>query len=152
MYRTRSKCPKWLSRAPTMFSVLLGLSAAVLLSACASGGSEADGPVRVEIISLDHAPIRSATTEVSDLAAEYGEDIILSTYQFDTPEGDSFAEDNGITEHTPIAIFINGETGFDVDGRTVNFLSFPQGGGTGFVADGDWTIDDLRAVLDRQTS
>jgi len=123
---------------------------AVLLAACSSGGSEAEGPVQVEIISLDHAPIRPATEEVSNLAAEYGEDLTLATYHFGTPEGDSFADDNGVTDHTPIAIFINGESQFDIDGRTVNFLSFPQGEGTGLVADGDWTIDDLRTVLDRE--
>lgn len=123
--------------------------ASVLLAACSSGGSEADGPVLVEIISLDHAPVRPAVEEASGLVAEYGEDVTLSTYHFDTPDGDSFAEERGITDHTPIVIFIDGESEFEIDSRTVRFLSFPQGGGTGLVADGDWTIDDLRTVLDR---
>ena len=135
---------------PPRFGLVLALMTSVLLVACSSSGSEADGPVRVAIISLDHAPIRPATEQVSDLAAEYGEDVTVSIYHFGTPEGDSFAADNGITDHTPIAIFVNGESEFDIDdGRTVQFLSFPQGEGTGIVADGDWTIDDLRAVLDQ---
>lgn len=131
------------------FLLQLALMASVLLAACSSGGSEVDGPVLVEIISLDHAPIRPAVEEASGLAAEYGKDVTLSTYHFDTEEGDSFADDNGITDHTPIAIFINGESEFEIDGRSVRFLSFPVGGGTGLVDDGDWTIDDLRTVLDR---
>lgn len=134
---------------PPRVGLVLALMASVLLVACSSSGSEADGPVRVEIISLDHAPIRPATEKVSDLAAEYGEDVTVSVYHFGTPEGDSFADDNGVTDHTPIAIFVNGESEFDIDGRTVQFLSFPQGEGTGIVAEGDWTVDDLRAVLDR---
>lgn len=133
-----------------MRSVLLLLAVlSVLFASCSSDASEAVGAVRVEIISLDHAPIRPATEEASELAGEYGADVTLSTYHFDTPEGDSFADDNGLTEHTPIAIFIDGESEFDIDGRSVKFLSFPQGEGTGVVADGGWTMDDLRAVLDR---
>lgn len=131
------------------FLLVLALVGSVFLAACSSSGSEGGGPVQVEIISLDHAPIRPVTEEASDLATEYGEDVTLSTYHFDTPDGDSFAAGNRITDHTPIAIFVNGESEFDVDGRAVQFLSFPQGEGTGVVADGDWTIADLRAVLDR---
>lgn len=128
--------------------LLVVLLASVLLATCSSGGSEADGPARVEIISLDHAPIRPTAEEVSELAAEFGEDVVVSIYHFDTPEGDAFAEENELTDHTPIAIFVNGESQFDIDGRTVQFLSFPQGEGTGVVAEGDWTFDDLRTVLD----
>lgn len=130
------------------FPLLLILS--VLLAACSLGGSESKGPVRIEIISLDHAPIRPTTDEAAALAAEYGEDVTLLTLHFDTPEGDTFATDNGLNDHTPIAIFIDGETGFEIDGRAVNFLSFPQGDGPGIVADGDWTFADLRTVLDRE--
>ena len=55
-------------------------------------------------------------------------------------------------EHTPIAIFVNGEIEFDLGGRTVKFHSFPQGAGTGMVAEGVWTMADLRAVLDQVTN
>ncbi len=137
MLRTRLKQPHLLVLA------LLGL-----LSACTgSAESHPSGPVLVEIISLDHAPIRPTTEEASALAQEFGQDVTLVTYQFGTPEGDTFAEENGLDEHTPIAIFINGEPEFEIDGRAVQFQSFPQGGGTGIVAEGEWTFDDLRTVL-----
>ena len=121
----------------------------VVLTAC--GGGQAQGPVRVEIISLDHAPIRPAVQEAMDVAAEYGDKMTVKSYKFDTPEGAAFAEEHGLTEHTPIAIFVNGEIEFEVNGRTVKFYSFPQGAGTGMVAEGVWTLDDLRAVLDQET-
>ncbi len=127
--------------------LMFGVIASLLFAACSSDGSEADGPVLVEIISLDHAPIRPTTDEAADLVAEYGEGVVLSNYHFGTPEGDSFAEENGLTDHTPIAIFINGESKFDIDGHQVQFFSFPQGEGTGVVAEGDWTFDDLRTIL-----
>lgn len=107
--------------------------------------------IRVEIISLDHAPIRPFTQAALEIAGSYGDDMTVIVYDFDTPEGKAFAEETGLTEHTPIAIFIDGRYEFDVNGRTVAFLDFPQGEGTGVVADGNWTMDDLRTVLDRMT-
>lgn len=107
--------------------------------------------IRVEIISLDHAPIRPFTEAALAIAESYGDDVTVIVYDFDTPEGEAFAEAAGVTEHTPIAIFIDGRYEFEVDGRTVAFLNFPQGEGTGVVADGTWTMDDLRTVLDRVT-
>lgn len=122
----------------------------LVLAAC--GGRQSNGPVQVEIISLDHAPIRATVQEALDVAAEYGDTVTVQSYNFDTPEGAAFAEAHGLTEHTPIAIFLNGETEFEVNGRTVKFHSFPQGEGTGMVAEGVWTMADLRAVLDQETN
>lgn len=51
-----------------------------------------------------------------------------------------------------MAIFVDGEMTFEVDGRSVTFYSFPQGEGTGMVAEGVWTMADLRAVLDQITN
>jgi hypothetical protein len=118
------------------------------MAAC---GGQADGPVQVEIISLDHAPIRPAVQEAIDVTTEYGDKVTVQSYNFDTPEGAAFAEEHGLTEHTPIAIFVNGEMEFEVNGRTIKFYSFPQGAGTGMVAEGVWTLDDLRTVLDQET-
>lgn len=111
--------------------------------------STEDG-IRVEIIALDHAPIRPFRQAALEIAGSYG-DVTVIVYDFDTPEGEAFAEEAGLTEHTPIAIFIDGRYEFDVDGRTVAFLDFPQGEGTGVVADGNWAMDDVQAVLDRMT-
>ena len=127
----------------------------LVLTACSAelvdGPVQSEGPVQVEIISLDHSPIRPAVQEVKDVAAEYGDKVAVQSYNFDTPEGAAFAEERGLAGHTPIAIFVNGKMEYEVDGRTVRFFSFPQGGGTGMVAEGVWTMDDLRAVLDQET-
>ena len=85
------------------FSLLLFMT--LVLAAC--GGGQAKGPVQVEIISLDHAPIRPAMQEAIGVAAEYGDKVIVQSYKFDTPEGAAFAEAHGLKEHTPIAIFVN---------------------------------------------
>ena len=111
-----------------------------------------DAAVQVEVIALDHAPIRPAVEDVEALVTEYGEKVGYTLYSFDTDEGIAFAEQHDLTEHTPIAIYINGEIEFDMDGRAVKFYSFPQGSGTGVVPDGVWTMDDLRSVLDQETN
>jgi hypothetical protein len=132
-------------RKLSIFSLLL-----LVLAACSGG--QADGPVQVEIISLDHAPIRPAVQEVLDVVAGYGDKVTVQSYDFDTPEGVAFAEEHGLMEHTPIAVFVNGEMEFELDGRPVKFYSFPQGAGTGMVAEGVWTMDDLRAILNQKTN
>jgi len=132
-------------RKLAIFSLLL-----LVLAACSGG--QADGPVQVEIISLDHAPIRPAVQEVLDVVAGYGDKVTVQSYDFDTPEGVAFVEEHGLTEHTPIAVFVNGEMEFELDGRPVKFYSFPQGAGTGMVAEGAWTMDDLRAILNQKTN
>jgi hypothetical protein len=134
----------------SMRKLALFLIITLVLAAC--GGGQANGPVQVDIISLDHAPIRPAMQEAIDVAAEYGDKVMVQSYKFDTSEGEAFAEAHSLMEHTPIAIFVNGEMEFEVDGRTVKFHSFPQGAGTGMVAEGVWTMADLRAVLDQETN
>ena len=117
----------------------------------ANGAAPVNGAVLVEIISLDHAPIRPAVQEALAVAAEFGDKVAVQTYNFGTPEGDAFAAERDLTEHTPLAIFVNRAMEFEVDGRAVNFYSFPQGEGTGIVAEGVWTIADFRAVLAQET-
>ncbi len=131
-----------------MRKLALFLFLTMVLAACSGG---ADGPVTVEIISLDHSPIRSVVQNVQDVAAEFGDMVVVQATNFGTPEGDALAEEHSLEEHTPIAIFVNGEIEFEVDGSSVKFYSFPQGEGTGVVAEGVWTIDDLRTVLEQAT-
>ena len=127
------------------------------LTACGSNSpalpsTHPDAAVQIEVIALDHAPIRPAVEGAEALAAEYGAKVGYTLYGFDTEEGKAFAEQHDITEHTPIAIYVNGEIEFEIDGRAIKFYSFPQGEGTGIVPDGVWTIDDLRSVLDQETN
>jgi len=110
------------------------------------------GTVVVEVIYLNHPPVRPVLTAVDTLLANYGERVSVARYDLDTPEGADLAKAKGLTEHTPLAIFINGSMDFTVGGRAVQFYSFPQGQGTGMVAEGVWTIEDLQDVLDEATS
>ena len=132
--------------------VLLMIGFLLTLTACRSGTPEPVVPVpsetvTVDILYLNHPPVLPILEEVGSALKPYGERAKVTRYDFDTPEGAAFAQKMGITEHDPLAIFVNGSQSFDLNGRTVTFNSFPQGGGTGMVAEGAWTVADLDTVL-----
>ena len=130
----------------------------LLLAACGTIAAPASqspvaqtGEVEVDIVYLNHPPLRGVLADVDKLLATYGARVRVTHYDFDTAEGGAFATAKGLTGHTPLAIFVNGSMQFTVNGHTVKFYSFPQGQGTGMVADGDWTLQDLQYVLDEAT-
>lgn len=131
-------------------SLMIGIF--LTLTACSSATPEPGVPapsetVTVDIVYLNHAPVLAILEEVDAALKPYGDRVKVTRYDFDTPEGAEFAKKMGITGHDPLAIFLNGSQSFNLDGRTVTFNSFPQGGGTGMVAEGAWTVADLDTVL-----
>jgi hypothetical protein len=140
---------------------LLGLAALVILVGCgqsasavgqgAATGGGAPGAATVDILYLNHPPLRPVLADVDKVLAKYGDKVKVTRYDFDTQEGAAFAKAKNITGHEPLAIFINGSTDVTVNGRQVKFLSFPQGQGTGMVQDGAWSMQDLDAVLAQAT-
>ena len=132
--------------------VLLIIGIVLTLTACGSGTPEPVIPApsetaTVDIIYLNHPPVLPILQEIDAVLNPYGDKVKVTRYDFDTTEGAAFAQKVGITGHDPLAIFVNGSQSFDLDGRTVTFNSFPQGGSTGMVPDGAWTVADLDTVL-----
>jgi hypothetical protein len=128
--------------------MILGLSACAQAAATpSSSASSAPGAITVEIVFLDHPPVRDVLTQVDPVLAAYGDKVSVTRYDFDTPEGAAFAKKKGLSGHIPLAIFVNGSQTFDVNGRKVTFENFPQGAGTGVVPEGAWTVADLDSVL-----
>lgn len=142
-----------------LFIVLVIVAASwTQASLFASGGQETDlsskdmnampGVPVVELIYLDHGPVRKVVTDIEESLVGYGESICFVRYTFGSPEGDAFAESMKLEGHIPLAIFIDGSMEYKLDNRSVEFISFPQGQGTGFVEDGAWSVDDLKQVID----
>ena len=144
-----------------VFAGLLGLAALVLLAGCgynataagqgAATGGGAPGVATVDILYLNHPPLRPVLADLDKVLAKYGGKVKVTRYDFDTQEGAAFAKAKNITGHEPLAIFINGSTDVTINGRQVKFLSFPQGQGTGMVQDGAWSMQDLDAALAQVT-
>jgi hypothetical protein len=140
---------RWLMLVMSVLFVLTACDANPLPSAPAA--PVASGTATVEIVFLNHPPVRPVLDQVDALLKPYGAKVKVTRYDFDTPDGAAFAQKMGLTGHDPLAIFVNGSQSFNLDGRTVTFNSFPQGGGTGMVPDGAWTVTDLDAVLKKVT-
>ena len=138
------------------YTLLIILLAGLVLAGCGGGTTPAQplptappGVTTVDLIYLNHGPVRSVLTDIDPLLAEYGPQLHIARYDFDSPAGEALAETHGLSGHTPLAIFVNGSMEFTVGERAVKFYSFPQGQGTFLAADGDWTLADLRQVLDQ---
>ncbi len=128
-------------------SILVWTFIALALAACAGSPSTKPGVVSVDILFLNHPPVREVLTQVDSVLSVYGDKVSVTRYDFDTPEGAAFASQKGLSGHVPLAIFVNGSQTFEVNGRKVTFESFPQGAGTGMVPDGAWAVADLESVL-----
>lgn len=133
--------------------MVVGALTALALVACSGGDGGAgaktgdDRGVPVVIVALDHPPVRQVMDEVDRTVAEFGDRVRVRRLDFESDEGQEFAEDRGVTGHVPLAIFIDASNGARVNGRAVRFVGFPRGQAPVPVAEGDWTLEDLRGAL-----
>lgn len=132
----------------------LALVAGIVVFAGCGGGTRAvtPGVVTVDIAYLDHAPVLAVLDQVNRVLAKYGDRLKVSRFDLVTPAGEAFATAKRLTGHTPLAIYINGSMDVTLNGHHVRFYSFPQGEGTGTVAEGGWTLGALDATLAQATS
>jgi hypothetical protein len=137
----------------TIYTFLFSL---VALTGCGTKANAAftapttiPGSVRVELAYLGHPPVMAVLQQLDPLLNGYGTKLDVIRYDLETPEGDAFIKQKGVIGHMPIAIFINGSDETTVNGRKIQFLSFPQNLGTGMVPNGAWTVADLKAALDQ---
>ncbi len=133
--------------------VLLG--GLTVFAGCGAGAravtGSTPGVVTVDIAYLEHAPVLAVLDQVNRVLAKYGNRLKVSRYDLDTPAGEAFAKSRRLTGHVPLAIFINGSMDVVLNGHRVRFYSFPQGEGTGMVAEGAWTLEALDAALAQAT-
>jgi copper chaperone CopZ len=110
------------------------------------------GAATVDVIYMNHPPVRPVVTEIDQLLAAYGDRLSVTHYEFNQPNGQAFAKAKGLTGRTPLAIFINGSMESTVGGRPVRYYRFPKGRGLGPMANGDWTLQDLQLALEAATA
>lgn len=103
----------------------------------------------VEILYLNHWPVKKVLNDVDKILLDYGKRLNIIRYDYDTPEGKKFVRKRKLHGHVPLAIFINDSMEFKIKNQKVKFYSFPQGKGTPLAADGGWTMEDLKQVLEQ---
>jgi hypothetical protein len=102
--------------------------------------------IELEILYLPHRPAMVVVDKVEQIAAGY-KDVVVKKYSFESPETEKILKKYKITDHMPVAIFINGRDSFTVDGRTLRLRNFPKGDAFVPMFAGEWDYGDLQAIL-----
>lgn len=100
----------------------------------------------IEIFYLSHAPAQEIIQQIEPIIAKFPQ-YTVEQYDFEDPANDQLVERYGIIYHLPIAIYINGENTFTVDGEIITLENFPEGDAFVPSAEGDWSYEDLEKIL-----
>jgi hypothetical protein len=119
-------------------------------SACAAEAYAAK-PARIEVLYMNHGPLMDTLDKMKGVFSGYGGRISVSWYDFESMQGEDFMAQKGINRHVPLIIWIDGNTDVTLSQKQIKFIGFPTGAGPASFQ-GNWTIDDLKAVLDQVTA
>jgi hypothetical protein len=107
--------------------------------------------LKVEVLYMNHGPLRPSLQQIRDIFSTYGDKISVSWYDFESKEGEQFKAKKGIHQHIPLVIWLDGKFALPVNGKEIKFVGFPTGSGPAFFQ-GKWTMEDLRNALNQITN
>lgn len=128
-----------------MVFCLVLLALAVVPPVAAAGN-----PVRVDVLYMDHGPLKPTLGKLGELFSRYGGTIAVAWHDFESADGERFMAGKGMNSHVPLVIWIDGKDTVQVAGRPITFSGFPTGSGPAFFQ-GKWTLDSLAKALDQAT-
>ena len=128
------------------------LLAGTLLLFSLAGQSMAGDKVQLEILHMNHGPLRPTIVKIKDLLENYTDTIQASWFDFDTPAGKKFMKKQNLSGHIPMLLLIDGESDFTIDGRNVQLKGFPTGASPFKTVEGNWSLDDLKIIFDQKTA
>lgn len=114
------------------------------------GQSSAAEKVQVDILYMNHGPMRPTISKIKDLLGNYENTVQALWHDVDQPSGKSFLKQQKIVGHIPMLIMIDGQSGFSIDGRDVTLQGFPTGASPFKRVEGNWALDDLQLLLDKK--
>jgi hypothetical protein len=126
-------------------------SVAALALFCFPAAGLSASPVNVEILYMNHGPLRPTVEQIKKVLSDFGDKVNSSWYDFESREGEKFMAQKGLKQHIPLVIWIDGKVALPVDGREIQFAGFPSGAGP-VPFQGKWTMEDLRKALDQLTN
>ena len=122
-----------------LFSLVTAFMALIAHSACGAD-------IQMEIFFLPHPPAMAVVDEVEKVAAEF-DNIVITRYSFDDPSSEKLLKKYDLKGHMPVAIFINGQNSFTVNGQKISLRNFPKGNAFVPMFKGEWDYADLRIIL-----
>lgn len=105
-------------------------------------------PPTVEIIAMAHPPVQSALKPLREWLAGQAGKVRVVEIDAESSTGEKRLETIGLKGHVPIAILIDGKTGFQrKNGGAVNFVNFPAVKESPAGIRGDWLTEDVQAAV-----
>ena len=71
----------------------------------------ASKPTTVEVLYMNHGPLKETINKMKNLFTQYGAKVNVSWYDFDSPEGEKFMAKKGVKQHVPLVVWIDGSAG-----------------------------------------
>ena len=102
--------------------------------------------IQMEIFYLPHGPAQAVVSEVEKVAAEF-KNIAIKKYSFEDHATEKLLKKYNLTDHMPVAIFINGQNSFAVNGQKISLRNFPKGNAFVPMFAGEWDYADLQVIL-----
>jgi hypothetical protein len=127
------------------------VASTIIFSMSAGQATAAAKQVQLDILYMNHGPIRPTIAKIKNLVAHYQDSIQASWYDFDQPEGKAFMKKQKLSGHIPLLLILNGQSDFTIDGRQVLLQGFPTGASPFKQVEGNWSLDDLQVILDQKT-
>lgn len=128
--------------------------AAIILFACIlfswPGQSSAANKIQVDILYMNHGPMRPTVAKIKTLLDSYGNSVQASWYDVDQPAGKSYMKKQKIVGHIPMLIMIDGQSDFSIDGKEIQLRGLPTGASPFKRVEGNWSPDDLKLLLDEK--
>ena len=130
--------------------ILVSVAIALLVLLSFPGTGHSASPVTVEILYMNHGPLRPTVEQIKQILLGYREKVNSSWYDYESKEGERFMAQKGLKQHIPLVIWVNGKPAVSVEGKDVQLMGFPSGSGPA-AFQGKWTMEDLRKALDQLT-
>ncbi|HIP38089.1 MAG TPA: hypothetical protein EYG88_01645 [Desulfocapsa sulfexigens] len=138
------------TRMKTKYSLYL-LIVGFLFLFCLTDQSVAGDKVQLDILHMNHGPMRPTIAKIKVLLESYTDTIQASWYDFDTPAGKKFMKKQKLTGHIPMLLMLDGESDFSIESRDVRLSGFPTGASPFKKVEGNWSLDDLKIIFDQKT-
>ncbi len=114
----------------------------ILVAGLPRTGIPSDAEVELLVVGMiTHLPFKqSVLPEIEAALSELGDSVDVRWVDANEPAGRAILQSHGITEHLPVVMFVDGQTRFDADGRSVILSGFPGA---------NWSREELAGVLER---
>ncbi len=133
------------------FLLYVSIVASIIMFGMFTGQrAAAANQVQLDILYMNHGPMRPTIGKIKKLVANYKGSIQVSWYDFDRPEGKAFMKKQKLTGHIPLLLILDGQSNFTIEGRQVLLQGFPTGASPFKQVEGNWSLDDLQAILEQK--